>query len=263
MQAYKLPAINGFFWAWKGWSCFFQYPLNMLSWSFSLSFLILLALNIPLIGLLFNIALMPTFMLVSFSLGRKMAEGKLTTPDEWMQSLGIISLSILKRVLFLGIIYSFICIVAMLLSFLPFINELTDISKQLSSKTDVDLSLVLIRFYKPVCILALISIVINAFFWYAPVLVAWHGLGILQSLFFSAIACWRNKLTFSIYGLFWILLFLSIDGFANFLGTIGIPQKIVNIIEITLTLISNSALWSSFYPSYAGIFHRDPHFLIK
>ncbi len=49
---------------------------------------------------------------------------------------------------------------------------------------------------------------LGALFWHAPVLVAWHSIKLTQALFFSGMACWRNKWAFLVYGLTWAAVFL-------------------------------------------------------
>ncbi|UOF93530.1 MAG: hypothetical protein IR526_02430 [Bordetella sp.] len=255
MQASKLPAISGLYWTSKGWIFFTQHPINMLSWSLSLSLIILLLLSIPILGLLLNIILMPAFMLISFSLGKRMSEGKSIPSNIWLHSFTRTSDTI-KNILLLGTIYGFVCIIVLILSFVPFLNEFTNTAEQIYSNT-YDFSSILIKLYKPIGILIILSIVINAFFWYAPVLIAWHNLNFLQALFFSAIACWRNRFTFLIYGLIWITIFFFIDSVTKFMIKIGLPIQVANSIEIPLSLIANAVLWSSFYPSYSSVFSKN------
>jgi hypothetical protein len=44
---------------------------------------------------------------------------------------------------------------------------------------------------------------LSMLFWHAPALVHWHGVPPVKSLFFSAIACWRNLGAFALYLLAW------------------------------------------------------------
>ena len=41
-------------------------------------------------------------------------------------------------------------------------------------------------------------------FWHAPALVYWGGQTVGKSLFFSTVACWRNKGAFAVYALDWL-----------------------------------------------------------
>jgi hypothetical protein len=50
---------------------------------------------------------------------------------------------------------------------------------------------------------------LSMLFWHAPALVHWHGVPPLKSLFFSAIACWRNFGAFAVYLLAWAGVFVA------------------------------------------------------
>jgi hypothetical protein len=50
---------------------------------------------------------------------------------------------------------------------------------------------------------------LSLMFWHAPALVHWHGISPGKSLFFSLVACWRNFLTFTVYSLVWMAVFVG------------------------------------------------------
>jgi hypothetical protein len=45
-------------------------------------------------------------------------------------------------------------------------------------------------------------------FWHAPALVHWYGIPPVKSMFFSAVACWRNLGAFAVYLLAWAGVFV-------------------------------------------------------
>jgi hypothetical protein len=49
---------------------------------------------------------------------------------------------------------------------------------------------------------------LSMLFWHAPALVHWHGVPPLKSMFFSAVACWRNLGAFALYLLAWAGVFV-------------------------------------------------------
>jgi hypothetical protein len=49
---------------------------------------------------------------------------------------------------------------------------------------------------------------LSMMFWHAPALVHWHGVPPLKSMFFSAVACWRNLGAFAVYLLAWTGVFV-------------------------------------------------------
>ena len=46
-------------------------------------------------------------------------------------------------------------------------------------------------------------------FWHAPALVHWYGVPPVKSMFFSAVACWRNLGAFAVYLLAWAGVFVA------------------------------------------------------
>lgn len=256
MQAAKLPALSGWYWTREGWSLFRQHHLTMFTWSLVLSLMVLFALNVPLLGPLLNIVLMPALMLVSFALGKKIAQRQALSPSVWFELLQQPK-GILKNMLLLGLIYSVMCTLAGFAAFLPYMDELTSIVEQLSTDTPDISPVLIVALYKPLVILTVLFILIGAFFWYAPVLVAWHGVRVFQALFFSVVACWRNKWTFLVYGLSWVLIFLAIDLCAEALIAMGLSIPLVSSLKIPFSLVANGVLCSSFYPSYITVFGSD------
>lgn len=256
MQAAKLPAISGWYWTREGWSLFRQHPLILFTWSLVLSLMVLFALNVPMLGPLLNIVLMPALMLISFSLGKKISERQALAPSVWLELLQRPS-GVFKNMLLLGLIYSVVCTLAGFLAFMPFMDELISAAEQFPADAP-DLSpLLLAALYKPLTILTVLFIIIGAFFWYAPVLLAWHQVRVFQALFFSIVVCWRNKWTFLVYGLSWVLIFLAIDLCAEALIATGLSVSLVSTLKIPFSLAANGVLCGSFYPSYLTVFGSD------
>jgi hypothetical protein len=103
-------------------------------------------------------------------------------------------------------------------------------------------------------IFAVFYMLMAAIFWYAPVLVAWHQISVSRALFFSGIACWRNKWVFLVYGLSWLGVFLAIDSALSLLVWIGLPSTIAATVQVPINIVGGAVLYCSFYPSYASVF---------
>ena len=106
----------------------------------------------------------------------------------------------------------------------------------------------------PLIIFTIIYIVIAALFWYAPVLVAWHGLRLTQALFFSGIACWRNKWAFLVYAATWVLIALFLDLCSGLLVALGLSPQLASTLQIPFTIAAAGVFYCSFYPSYTSVF---------
>ena len=102
-------------------------------------------------------------------------------------------------------------------------------------------------------------------YWFAPVLAAWHGLGVGKSLFFSLVACWINWRAFLTYGAGLLLVAGLIPGviFGLLLGVLSgagggsLASFIIMPLMAVVALIVFSTVYASYYASYRDVF-GDP-----
>ena len=81
-----------------------------------------------------------------------------------------------------------------------------------------------------------------------------HGLRLTQALFFSGVACWRNKWAFLVYGAAWVMVFLFIDLCAGMLVTIGLSPQFAGTLQVPFNIAAGGVLYCSFYPAYTSVF---------
>ena len=90
--------------------------------------------------------------------------------------------------------------------------------------------------------------------WFAPMLVVWHDLPPGKALFFSIVAVWRNRASFVLYGLAWLVIWLcfvmAVAIFAMVAGTGGIAVYLA----VPLLMMLLTCMYCSVYPSYATVF---------
>src|SRR5690606_16959319 len=166
-------------------------------------------------------------------------------PSMWPQPL--LRPGVFKKMLIIGALYAGLCIGAGLVSFLPFSSALTEGMRVASIEQDLTPFISAMRV--PLALFGVLYIFIAALFWHAPVLVAWHGLRIGQALFFSGIACWRNKWPFLVYGVAWILVFLFIDLCAGLLVAVGLPPSLAGSLQVPLNIAAGVVLYRSCDPA--------------
>jgi hypothetical protein len=91
-------------------------------------------------------------------------------------------------------------------------------------------------------------------FWHAPALVHWHGVTPVKSLFFSWVACWRNKAAMLMYALGWVAIMMASFLFILLLtGLIGGPQ-LAKVAMVPTTLLLATLFFVSMYFTYADTF---------
>ena len=93
--------------------------------------------------------------------------------------------------------------------------------------------------------------------WFAPVLAAWHRLGVGKALFFSFIACWMNWRPFLVYGLGLLIVAGILPGVL--LGILllvmpGAANLVTALVTMPMVLIVAPTVFASFYASYRDIF---------
>jgi hypothetical protein len=155
----------------------------------------------------------------------------------------------------MGAIYVLICIVLGLIAFLPFMDELSQSVQTATTSNDFLPLLDAIR--APMIIFAVLYVLMASIFWYAPALAGFHNVTLLQALFFSGIACWRNKWAFIVYGLVWMSVFIGIDLVVGLLTLIGLSESAAATIQVPINIAAGSVLYCSFYPNYVSVFESQ------
>jgi hypothetical protein len=135
---------------------------------------------------------------------------------------------------------------------MPFSGEVTEALKNIEQTNDLIPLMEAVK--TPMLIFGIFYVVMAAVFWFAPALVGWHGIRITQALFFSWIACWRNKWAFLVYGLCWLGVFLGIDTLISLLALMGLSPNTAATIQVPINVVATSVLYCSFYTSYVAVF---------
>lgn len=259
MQAVPLPALAGWMWVRDGWTLFRTQPLAFFSWAMFVSLMLMISTITPPIGPLFFIILMPTATLLSLSAARHASNGQKILLGTWIEPLR--QPLIFRRLLGMGGLYVGICVALGLAVFMPFSAEITEALKDVEQTNDLMPLMEAVR--TPMIVFAILYVLMASIFWFAPALVGWHGIRVTQALFFSGIACWRNKWAFLVYGLCWLGVFLAIDSFISILMLAGLPITTAATIQVPINVVATAILYCSFYTSYVsvfrGSFHQDPY----
>jgi hypothetical protein len=93
--------------------------------------------------------------------------------------------------------------------------------------------------------------------WFAPLLVAWHGVAPAQALFYSAVAFWLNLRAFLVYALGLAAAMFVIVGALTLLVALlpaGASAAGVQSALLPLALVLLPTLFASYYASYRDVF---------
>lgn len=200
MKLNLVPARQGLVWFQQGVRTFFRQPVALTGLFFMFMAAISVCSLLPVVGNVLALALMPAATLGMMAASAEVTQGRFPMPTilavafqagatraRAMVQLGLASAAGFALVLALTLPIDDGQFAHLYL----FGGKLG--SEQLGNDRFLTASMVFSLAYLPVSLL----------FWHAPALVHWHGVPPLKSLFFSWMACWRNKWAFVVFSLAW------------------------------------------------------------
>jgi hypothetical protein len=98
---------------------------------------------------------------------------------------------------------------------------------------------------------------LSMLFWHAPALVHWHGVSPVKSLFFSFVACWRNKWALAFYMVGWLAFFVFAGILVAMLGGLLGGGSWLPTLMYPVVLLVASMFFTSFYYTYRDSFIAD------
>jgi hypothetical protein len=93
-------------------------------------------------------------------------------------------------------------------------------------------------------------------FWHSPALVHWHGVAPVKSLFFSAVACFRNLGAMLLYGATWLGVFVVVafvfSTVGMMLGGAAVARSVMLPTVLLLVAMFSTSLYFTFRDSFAA-----------
>ena len=249
MQAAILPINAGWFWIDQGYRICRRQPLAMFFWSMTLSMLISLSYLVPLFGQMALIIATPSLTFMTLAACRRIDSGQPMQLGMWTRPLR--DARVRKRLFVLGLAYLASCFAGGLLATLPFLDTLT---AAIEGQGQIDEYALLQAMRAPMITFGVLYVLISMLFWHAPALIGWHGVPLGQALFFSMVACWRNKWAFLLYGITWAAIFIGIQLLASLLVGLGLSATFLQFLMLPVNVAITAVLYASFYPAYVSVF---------
>jgi hypothetical protein len=262
MQVRKLPATRGIAWLRDGVALYRRNPLGLTGNVLLMFFCLLVALifgqmldqvltallppNLAnFIGQLPFALLLPVLSVGVFNACRAIERGEPVLPGYLFSRLG----PHLRSLLMLGGLYYLGSTIALGLISLTDGGLLFSVMQDLNKLNDKQLDMQTLR--RSALLLTLLSLLLTAANWFAPLLTGWRGLPPVKSAFFSIVACWRNLRAFIVFGLacmglFWILL-LCIGILLSFIPALG------SLVAALLPLLLMPILYGAFYANVRDV----------
>lgn len=249
MHLNQLSAGHGWVWVKQGLRVFFKQPLAMAGLFFMFMMGISLLAVIPLVGTFLAVALVPAGTLGLMAASREADAGRFPMPVTLLTAFREGS-ERSKAMWLLGGLYAAVLLVVMLVSSLLLPTE----ALQALQGDQVDPEKVRETLMGPgLLAVALLYVPMLAAFWHAPPLVHWHGVAPVKALFFSWLACWRNKGAMLVFGLGWLGIFLLAGLLTSLVAGLLGPQALAIVtypMVLLLAAMFNASLYFTFRDSF-------------
>jgi hypothetical protein len=182
---------------------------------------------------------------------RQAIQNERILPTAYLAAFRLPSTAARKRILQLGLIYT-ACI--LILSFLASLIVDFEALLPLLTSDQAPNAEAMAQLYKLVFIGGALYIPVAMLMWFAPLLVAWAEMPLLQAIFSSWMACWSNRGAFAYYLLIWSIVLVAvpmlIGGMLEALGFASIASYVVAPISMGGLTI----MYCSFFATWKGCF---------
>jgi len=206
MKLQIVPAKQGLLWVKQGIRTFWRQPLAFTGLFFLFMAWVSVLSMVPFIGAALALLVLPAATLGLMVATEQAASGKFPMPTVMLVGFRA-GQQRLKAMLLLGVLYALSFLAVMALSalidgggFAKVYLANAPITPEVVNDAD---------FQAAMWLTTILYIPLSMLFWHAPALVHWHGVPPAKSLFFSAIACWRNFGAFAVYLLAWAGVFVA------------------------------------------------------
>lgn len=246
-----VPWLRGAHWLGEGWQLFRVAPLGWIALVLAYWVLMAVVSVLPLVGIAAASVLVPPFAVGFMAVSRAAAtRAPVTLPllfSGFREHLG--------AQLSLGGVY-LVCLVLLFAA-----TALADggaLAHWMLSGERPDAALLESgAFFRAMATAVALYVPVMMVFWFAPVLVAWHGVGAAKALFFSFVACLINWRAFIAYGAVTLLMTVvaPLLGLSALLYASGgaLRTQAISLL-FPLILVMLPTLLASFYVSYRDVF---------
>lgn len=248
MKLNIVPARTGILWVKLGMQTFLKQPLALTGLLFMYMAAVLVIWQIPLIGPVIGAMLVPAATLGLMAATAEATAGRFPMPTVLISAFRA-GRQRARAMLVLGAIYTAGMMLAGALGVLLLGDPPAPPATPPATPTmQADpRMLVMLLLHTPLFVL----------FWHAPALVHWHGVSPVKSLFFSAIAVFRNFGALLVYFVGWFLVFMAVTLVVGMIGLLLGGQAVANSIMLPTVLLLMTMVSTSVYFTFRDSFHAD------
>ncbi|MGI4814227.1 MAG: BPSS1780 family membrane protein [Janthinobacterium lividum] len=252
MQLNEVTAKTGYVWFRQGIWLFRRNPLGFLTLFFAYAFAMMIVSLVPVAGSVLPLILIPGVSVGFMAACREGVQRKPFFPNILISGFRRCGPVAARRLLLIGIVYA-VCIVLVFA-----VSALADggmlMKMMLLGSQPTDAAVATGNLPMAVLLAVIAYIPVAMIFWFAPVLIAWHDVPPQKAVFFSLVACWRNRGAFLIYGAIWVAVIMLVSFvLTSLLHVLGAGAAGIAIL-MPVSLVVTTMLYCSFYATYRGCF---------
>ena len=260
MKLQLVSPARGATWVRQGFAVFFKQPLAFAAVFAGLMFALFVLALLPTIGPLLLLSGLPLATLAFMIATRRATQGRSPLPAAFIEPVqaGRVRLLVLAK---LGLAYAVSTFLIMWLSDAADGGALDALLKTLGD-TKTPPEQIVARIRDPqlqfgIVLRVGLASLLSLPFWHAPALSHWGGLGAAKALFFSFVACWRNKGAFAVYALTWAGVILGFAVLANITFLMLGQLRLIGVLAMPASLLFSTVFYASLYFTFADCFMQD------
>jgi len=255
MKLNIVPARQGVQWVKLGIQTFWRHPLALAGLFFMFMAVMSVLSIVPVIGNVLALTLLPGATLGLMAATKETLNGKFPMPVVLISGFRA-GKQQLRAMLVLGGIYAAGFLLVLGVSALADGGKFAKLylvggamSAELLMAPDFEMAAILFL---------ILYIPLSLAYWHAPPLVHWHGVSPIKSLFFSFVACKRNFLAFSVFGLAWVGVFLLMVLVVTIIAALLESPQVAPAILFPATMLLAAMFFTSLYFTFRDSFEAPP-----
>jgi MFS family permease len=241
-----VPARTGVQWVKLGVQTFLKQPLALTGLFFMYMAGVLVLSQLPFVGAVLGAMLVPAATLGLMAATAEAASGRFPMPTVLISAFRA-GRQRARAMLVLGVLYTVGSMLATLLAGVLAGGASPGAAADSQNPALDARSLVALVLHLPLVIL----------FWHSPALVHWHGVAPVKSLFFSAVAFFRNLGAMLMYGATWLALFIIVSFIFSTVGMMLGGVAVARSIMMPTVLLLVAMFSTSMYFTFRDSFHAD------
>ena len=256
MKLRLVPARQGALWVRQAFRVFFRQPLAFSALFFLFVFGAFLLLVLPFIGALAMLTLLPTVTLGFMIATQQSESGRFPLPGVFLQPFRG-ERSRVRSLIQLGVAYAVASLAMMLLADVLDGGRFAQVQESVMRGDSADGGIEDAAAQSSVLLRLALALPLSIAFWHAPALVHWCGVSAGKSVFFSLVACWRNRGAFIVYALTWAGVIALFGVMSTLVFSLLSASQLASLAALPAALMFSTVFYVSLYFTFADCFELE------